>query len=89
MRSFVSCSSEHSVRFNRDKLQLNVPQVRYLGHVVSSNGILTLTRSRPSAAWPPSDISSMSPPSDKKALMRFLGMITYLSFRIFDLTVNR
>lgn len=63
---------KYNVRFNRDKIQHKVSQVKYVGHVLSGDGVS-----------PDPDkvkaIREMEAPTDAKALHRFLGMITYLS----------
>ena len=62
----------HNVRLNRNKLQLRVPQVLYLGHLLTKDGI----KPDPEKA---SAIVAMSPPTDKKGVHRLVGMLKYLS----------
>jgi len=62
----------HNVRFNRAKVQLKVPTVLYLGHILSSDGI----RHDPDKVRA---IVDMQTPADRKALLQFLGMVTFLA----------
>jgi hypothetical protein len=63
---------QHNVRFNRDKLQLKVTEVKYVGHILSVHGVS-----------PDPDkiraIVDMPSPTSAQDLHRFLGMATYLS----------
>jgi len=63
---------ELNVRFSRDKIQLKAKQVKYLGHILAANGI------RPDPAKVQA-IVDIKEPADKKELLRFLGLLTYLS----------
>ena len=61
-----------NICFNFKKLQLKVSSVKYLGLIMSANGIST-DKNMIEA------IHEMPTPINKAALQRFLGMITYLS----------
>jgi hypothetical protein len=61
-----------NVRFNRHKLQFKVREVKYLGNLISADG-LQIDDDKVRA------ITEMPVPEDKKALLRFLGMIAYIS----------
>jgi len=61
-----------SVKFNRNKIQYKVPEVKYLGHVLSANGL------KPDETKVKA-IVDMPAPQDRAGLLRFLGMTTYLS----------
>ena len=63
---------ENGVRFNKSKVQLRLPEVKYLGHLLSANGV----RPDPDKVIA---IRDMPTPGDRKELLRFLGMTTYLS----------
>ena len=63
---------KHNVRFNRAKIQLKVPTVRYLGHILSSDGIRPV-RDKVRA------VIDMHTSADCKALLRFLGMVAFLA----------
>ena len=67
------------MKFSKRKLQLKVPQVKYLGHIISSDGV----RADPDKV---KAIVDMQVPTSKKELMRFLGMLTYLSKFLPDLS---
>ena len=72
LREVLQRARKYNVRFNKDKLQYKVRQVKYLGHLVSDQG----TSADPEKV---KSIVEMKPPSCVKELLRFLGMITYLS----------
>ena len=72
LRLLFERAREHNVRFNRQKIQLKVRQVKYLGHLISADG-LQIDSEKVKA------ITEMPVPEEKKALMRFLGMIAYIS----------
>ena len=61
-----------NIRFNVKKLQLKVTSIKYLGLIVSANGI-SPDKNMVKA------VNKMPKPVDKAALQRFLGMFTYLS----------
>ena len=63
---------EKKVRFSKDKVQHRVPVVRYMGNLVSSEG-LKPDKEKVKA------IVEMPKPKDKKALQRLLGMVKYLA----------
>ena len=62
---------EANVRFSIEKLQLKIPQVKYMGHLISKEGI----RPDPEKV---AAITGMPKPDDKKEVERLLGMIKYL-----------
>ncbi|UYV80723.1 hypothetical protein LAZ67_19001539 [Cordylochernes scorpioides] len=68
----LEIARENGLKFVKTKTQLMQPSVRYLGHIVSTEGIRPL-ESKVKA------ILDMPRPQDKKALQRFLGMVTYLA----------
>jgi len=72
LRELLERARKFNVRFNRSKVQLKVPTVRYLGHILSADGI----RPDPNKVRA---IMDMPTPTDRKALLRFLGMVTFLS----------
>ena len=63
---------EKNIKLNPKKLQLRKQEVPYIGHVLTPDGL----KPDPSKV---KAIVAMSTPSDKKALQRLLGMITYLA----------
>lgn len=72
LRVVLERARKFNVRFNRQKLQLRVGQVRYMGHIISVDGL----KADPDKV---KAITEMPVPTDRKSLLRFLGMITYLS----------
>ena len=72
LEAFFERCRERNLRLNKNKLRLCVPEVKYMGHILSRQGI------RPD---PEKDrfLQSCKEPSDRKALLRFLGATNYLS----------
>ena len=65
-------AKKENVKFNIDKLQLCIPEVTYVGKIISAQGI----KPDPSKI---NAITEMQTPTDKFAVQRLLGMINYLS----------
>ena len=63
---------EKNIKLNPKKLQLRKQEVPYIGHVLTPDGL----KPDPSKV---KAIVTMPTPSDKKAMQRVLGMITYLA----------
>lgn len=63
---------KHGCKLNRSKLNLCRDSVKFFGHVLTSDGLMP-DKAKVEA------IKNMPVPQDKKDLLRFLGMITYLS----------
>ena len=65
-------AKENGIKFNKDKLEVGVTEVKYFGHLLTDNGLK-----------PDPDkieaIQSMKLPIVKTELETFLGMVTYLS----------
>lgn len=70
-----------NIRFNRSKCQFGLTEIKFMGQMFSKNG-MSLDKSRLDA------ICDMPYPEDKKALQRFLGMITYLGNYLPNLSVE-
>lgn len=63
---------EYNVRFNKRKLQYRQNEVRFLGVIINADGI----KVNPDRILA---IKNFQKPENKKAVLRFLGMIKYLS----------
>ena len=61
-----------NVKFNADKIQYMVSEVKYMGHIISADGVRADV-SKVTA------ITEMPPPADKKGLQRLLGMTRFLA----------
>lgn len=72
LRKVLQRAKERNVRFNKDKCKFSVEEVKYLGHVFSKVGI-KLDDDKVKA------ISDMKTPKTVSELETFLGMITYVS----------
>ena len=64
-------AKENNIRFIPNNLQFNIPEVEYLGHIVSHEGI------RP-ASDKVEAIVKIPKPEDRSGVRRLLGMIKYL-----------
>lgn len=64
-------AKEHNVRFNSNKFQYKLKEVKYFGHIFSEQG-MKIDPERVSA------ITNMKSPNNKKELQVFLGMVNYL-----------
>ena len=79
LRKVLTRARERNIKFNRDKIQFRVNQVKYIGEVVSELGF----------SPDPEKISAthnMPTPSCKQDLQRLLGMINYLGKYMSELT---
>ena len=71
LKRVLQRAREQNIKFNKTKIQLRVPEVKYLGHLIGKTGL------RPDPAKV-SAISDMPPPESKPDLQRILGMVNYL-----------
>ena len=72
LREFLERCRKNNLTLNPDKLKVNVDSVKYLGHIISRNGI-EVDPGKTEA------ITGMSEPKCKEDIMRFLGMVQYLA----------
>ncbi|XP_018497097.1 uncharacterized protein K02A2.6-like [Galendromus occidentalis] len=72
LRGFFQRCRERNLRLNRSKLRLCVPQAKYMGHILSRNGV----QPDPEKI---KVIQESKAPTDKKGLLRLLGATNYLS----------
>ena len=75
LRLVLERAKEKSIKFNFDKLQLRVSEVRYLGTMVTPEGI------KPDLMKVNAIVEMMSP-TDKAGIRRILGMINFLAAHI-------
>ncbi|KAG8176531.1 hypothetical protein JTE90_020365, partial [Oedothorax gibbosus] len=71
VKTVFEVARKNGLNINKDKLQIAVPELQYLGHIVSSSG-LSPDKKKVQA------IADFPAPTNKQELMRFLGMATYL-----------
>lgn len=71
LKKVFQIARESGLKFNKDKAQIAVPKLQYLGHIISTDG-LSPDPNKVSA------ITQFPVPTTKQKLMRFLGMATYL-----------
>ena len=72
LRKVLQRAREVNLRFNIEKSKIGIRQVKYLGHTLSQEGL----KPDPSKVQA---IAEMETPTDKQAVERLLGMITYLA----------
>ena len=61
-----------NLKFKKDKLQLRLSSVPYIGHLITSEGL------KPDPQKPQA-IQFMQKPKDPAAVQRYLGFVNYLS----------
>ena len=66
---------EHNIKFNLDRLQLDVNKVKYLGTIISEEGI------KPDTAKA-NAFTNMPIPTDKAGVRQLLGMVNFLANHI-------
>ena len=69
---------EYNLKLNRNKCKIRTTEIKYIGHVLSTDGLKADEKVRA--------VVQLPPPQDKQELMRFLGMIQYLAMFIPNLS---
>lgn len=72
LRQVLNRMRTENIKLNRDKCKIGISEIRYLGNKFSEAG-LTVDENKVRA------ISCMEPPDNRKSLERFLGLVTYVS----------
>ncbi|KAL9983140.1 hypothetical protein ACROYT_G005272 [Oculina patagonica] len=72
LEQVLECSRKVGLKLNRSKMKILTAEVPYIGHVLTSNGL----KPDPSKVRA---VEEMPSPADKPALLRFLGMVNYMS----------
>lgn len=72
LQRVMTRANEANVKFNKEKLQYKVNSVKYMGHVITSEGV-KVDSAKVKA------IVDMPLPTDRASLQRMLGMVKYLS----------
>ena len=72
LRNVLERARKFNIKLNRDKCQLRLPSVTYIGHQLTAEGL----KPDPNKILA---VTSMQYPQNKEELQRYLGMITYLS----------
>ena len=81
LRQVLERAKEHHVPFNFDKLQLRVPEVKYLGTIVTADGMKPdLDKFRAIMDIPTS--------TEKADVRRLLGMINFLASHIPNMSIT-
>ena len=79
LRQVLERAKERNIKFNYEKLQLRVSEVRYLGNIITPEGI----KPDPMKV---NAIAEMTSPVDKAGVRRLLGMINFLAAHIPNLS---
>lgn len=72
LKAFLQRMQERGVKLNGEKVKLCQDNVKFFGHILTSEGV----RADPDKI---NSILQMNPPKDVPSLLRFLGMVTYLT----------
>ena len=72
LRQVLDRCRERNLELNRGKCHFQVPEVHYVGHVLSAGGV------KPDPPKVEASIT-MATPTNREDLERFLGVVTYLS----------
>ncbi len=72
LKQVLNIAREAGIKLNKDKCEIGLQQVTYIGHTLSSSGL------KPDVNKVEA-IKAMDTPTDKAAVQRFLGMATYLA----------
>ena len=75
-------ATERNLKLNKDKSQIRLKQISYIGHVLGEDGI----KPDPQKVRA---ISEMERPICKEELQRFLGMATYIPIKIYSELLGR
>jgi transposase InsO family protein len=79
LTAFLQLCEQRGLKLNADKLKLRQPQINFIGHMATSEGL----RVDPAKVRA---IQEMPPPTDKAAVQRLLGLAQYLSKFLPNLT---
>lgn len=63
---------QKGVKINKDKMKLHLPEIKYMGHILTAEGI------KPDPAKV-QGLHNMPYPTDQQAVKRFLGTVNYLA----------
>lgn len=64
MKEVITRAKKCNVKFNAEKVQYRVNKVKYLGHIISADGMVA--------------ISKLGHPKNKQDLQKLYGMINYV-----------
>ena len=72
LRNALTPADNFGIKFNQEKLDVSVTEVKFFGHILSADGL----KQDPAIV---TAIHDMDPPRNRAELETFLGMVTYLS----------
>ena len=71
LETFLKRCHENGIKLNKDKLQLRLSEINFMGHIISQDGL----RSDPNKI---KAVMEMDPPQNVEGLRRYFGMVNYL-----------
>ena len=75
LRRVLECAKQKTLKLNRDTSQMKLTEISYIGHILSKEGVKPDPKKVDA-------ITQMDTPRQKEELQRFLGMVTYISMFI-------
>ncbi|CAC5403793.1 unnamed protein product [Mytilus coruscus] len=72
LKAFLDRCRSRNIKLNRDKFQLRLTEMPYIGHLLTADGV----KSGPEKI---AAITQMDKPKDVKGVQRLLGMVNYLT----------
>lgn len=72
LRKLLERAREYNVKFNKGKCKFNLSEIKFLGHIVTSQGVKVDNEKVES-------IMKLPSPKSRKDVEKFLGLITYVS----------
>lgn len=79
LQNVIDRARKFNVKFNKNKLQYKVSEVKYLGQIFSKDGV------KPDPSYIEA-VLKLEPPNSKKDLLKVIGMLNYLTKYIPDLS---
>ena len=70
--ALMECCHQKNIKLNAAKLQFKLKELKFMGTIISDQGM----KPDPNKV---ATITQMPPPENKAALLRFIGMVNYLS----------
>lgn len=68
----LECARKNSLKLNRNKCKIRMTEIKYIGHILSAQGV------KPDEEKVRA-VTEIPPPQSKQELQRFLGVVQYLA----------
>ena len=72
LKQVLECARKCNLRLNKDKSQIRLQEINYVGHILSKDGLKPDPKKVKA-------VTQMNKPQNREELQRFLGMTTYLA----------